>query len=352
MATKVSPRLAKKIERSGLLRVVRRVLFTAVDPSATAGPFDLSHFYQFGSGVVLVSQGTVYVLTPSHVVRNATRNRYDNDSPLWVPIRHEQPTDIQDFLMPMRYFDCSPDGEERLDVGLVEMNPMIFGLGDCLNWDEGAVFVTDPVAAHGTTAVVAGYPEEVNPYEFLETEAGIQQVARVKQERFRGVITVDDDGMWLENPNHSPGYEYAGLSGGVVVCAIDESPMYLGIAISHAGGGKRFKVQSFAEIRASLGDFARLGWEVLDEAFFLASMTHERMNYSAFSRFFEMKIREDFLPKRTNVYLEQLERSRDHGGRDHWIIDLNQAQLELSMRLRDELVSTIKQVARGRQSRD
>jgi hypothetical protein len=75
-------------------------------------------------------------------------------------------------------------------------------------------------------------------------------------------------------------------------------------------------------------------------------MTDERMNYGSFSRAFKMG--EDLVPNRTNEYLEQLERSRNHGKKGHWKIDLDLALREMQMRLRDEFICVIKKVEQRR----
>ncbi len=213
------PRLAKAIVKSGMLNVVRRLLFTSVESSPRSGPFDFQSFYQQGTAVALLSEGQIYLLTASHVVRNATNNLYANDSPFWVTRAHEQPSDLLDFLLPDRFFDCSPGGEDPLDVAVIEVNPFVpKGLTDYLNWDDSSLFVNDQIDLSGCTAVVIGYPEEVNQYQFPMEDEGPLQVATFARATFRGEL-LDSCGTRFANLSHREGYEYAGLSGGTVIAA-------------------------------------------------------------------------------------------------------------------------------------
>ena len=333
-----------EIAASGMLGVVRRVLFTSTNQSQPASAFELEHFYQFGTGIVLLSMGRVYVLTPSHVIRNATSNQYSNDSPLWVAVAHTQPNDLSDFLMPMRICDLAPDGSTSMDAAFVEMNDLIMNLGPYLDLDEQTLFVGEKEPFDGATAVVIGYPEEVNPYEFLEQPDGSwQQVANIRHEGFHGVLSEDTDGCWFLNSSHRDGYAYEGLSGGVVVGNIDGCPKYLGMAYSRGDGGKRFKVLKFTDLRKAVPEIRRLPWEIVDESYFMRHQTLATMTYLEFQdRFFGSG---RFVPTRSNDFIEQMLRAMSSPRRRHWMTDPAHVLLEVRGRVQLDLCVVLRMVA-------
>ncbi len=232
------PRAAKSIERSPLLRTARRVLFTH-SGSPTPHRFQLEHFFQFGTGIVIIRRGYLYLITASHVVRNATSNMYSNDSPFWITREHKRPDDIADFLMPMRFLDLDSGGESGRDVALAELATSMRPVPDHLDWDDASAFVNFPMEASGTTAVAVGYPAELNGYTFAEPDN--VPSANVVRKTFRGYIEVNGDEVWFRNENHRENFDYAGLSGGLVVCYAAGRPKCLGIAISRGDGGRRFR---------------------------------------------------------------------------------------------------------------
>ncbi len=332
-----------QIAHSGMLKVVRRILFTSTNNSPSAHAFDFDSFYQFGTGIVLISRGTVYVLTPSHVIRNATGNKYTNDSPFWVTVRHTQPKGLLDFMMPMRMHDFSPGGEGVLDAAFIEMNPMIPDLADYLDWDNDELFCRSNESIQGATAIVMGYPEEVNAYAFMDRPDGtIQQVAKIRRNGFQGLVYEDADGSWFKNFTHRAGYVYPGLSGGVAVCLVNGQLKYLGIVLSMGGHGERFKILKFSDIRKASGELARLPWEVLDEAYFLTNPTLSTMNYAEFSG------AEPFIQRRTNDILEQLMRTKNCPQREHWIADPAELFQIATSLVKDNLVQSLKAIARAK----
>lgn len=336
-------RHAKQIEQSGALNVARRVLFTSTQTDEGASAFDLNCFYQFGTCVVLMSRGTIYALTPSHVVRNATGNEYLNDSPFWVSRSHESFKEITDFLMPWRYFDHSPDGHGDLDVGLVEVNPLVLrGVVDYLDWDDEALFVRQDSLHSDSTAVVLGYPEEVNPWHYPESGDSPVQVAQIRRAAFRGTVSVSGSELWFENLSHREGYQYAGLSGGVVVCVVENETKYLGIVVSR-DEGKKFRIVPFYEIRERTGCFESLPWEVLDEAYFFSRPTHRSMTHSELMR--QLRTSADWIQPRSNAFLAQLLRSRTQRRPRSWIGDLEGLYAEIVVGLRSELISALRLVA-------
>lgn len=338
-----APRLAKAITHSGMLNVVRRLLFTSVDSSPRSSPFDFQSFYQQGSAVVLLSKGQIYLLTASHVVRNATNNLYANDSPFWVTRAHEQPNDLMDFLMPDRFFDCSPGGEDPMDIAVVEVNPLVTKqLTDYLNWDDYSLFASDQTDFSGCTAVVIGYPEEVNPYQFPGIEGGPLQVATFARATFRGEL-LDPCGTCFENLSHKEGYEYAGLSGGTVVAATAEGFKYVGMVVSSFDSGKKFKVIPYAKIRELIPSFTQLKWEVLDEAYFMKIPTHTGMNYIQLQN--ALRGNDTFVPERSNLFLEQLERSLMAPQRPYWTGDLKLLAREIKPRILNDLAVALRNVA-------
>lgn len=337
------PNAITRIARSGMLGVVRRVLFTSTNTSQGATAFDFESFYQFGTGIVVISMGKVYVLSPSHVIRNATGNQYINDSPFWLTAQHKQPKDLIDFLMPMRICDLSPDGETDLDAAFVEMNDLIMNLGPYLDWDDQALFLGDNESFRGATAIVMGYPEEVNAYDFLDMEDGsVQQVANIRHEGFHGVVYEDTDGCWFNNFNHREGYIYPGLSGGIVVCNVDGCLKYLGMVVSNGDGGKRFKVLKFTDLRKAVPEISRLPWDIVDEAYFLKHRTMSTMNYAQFQdRFFGSG---NFVPVRSNEFIEQMIRALDSPRRRHWFADPEQALVEATGVVRRDFCSVLAKV--------
>lgn len=344
--------VAKVIADSGALRVIRRTLFTGTRNSEqSTSSFEFVAFYQHGTAIVLKSHGIVYLLTPSHVVRNATKNNYQNDSPVWATVRHEQPSNLANFLMPMRFYDLSPDGETALDAAVLEINPFIIGgLPDFLDWDNDDLFCQTDDQVLGTTAAVAGYPEEINPYEFLDQKDGsVLQVATVRPKIFLGKVSSDPDGQLVfENFMHQDGYQYTGLSGGVVVCAIGGRLKYLGMVVSRGDEGRRFKIVKLSDIRAALGDFRSVPWEVLDEAYFLGNPTHSMMTLREFEDDFAG--RSPFMLRRSNFFLEQLVRTMNGKQRAHWVLDLVGMHDELRNRLRYEFLACLKVMAAIRSS--
>lgn len=336
---------AAAISHSGMLNVVRRVLFTSTSSAPGASAFDFDSFYQFGTGIVCLSRGTVYMLTPSHVIRNATQNKYTNDSPFWVSIRHGQPEQLRDFMMPMRMYDFSPGGEDAMDVAIAEMSPMVIGLTDYLDWDNDELFCRADESIQGATAIVLGYPEEVNAYAFLESPEGDwQQVANVKRDRFEGLVFEDGDGTWFANFSHRDGYVYPGLSGSTVVCAVNGRLKYLGMVLSVGGNGRRFRIRKFSDIRAAAGHLSTLPWEVLDEAYFLGSPLHSMMTYAEFRS--GMPGVETFVPRRTNDFLEQLLRTQADGVRPHWVSDPTEMLEETTAMVQRDLLRALRAVAR------
>lgn len=342
--------VAQQILRSGALRVVRRMLFTGTKlPGDAASAFDFESFYQQGTAIAMESEGRIYVLTPSHVIRNATGNQYMNDSPFWTTVRHEPPAELMDFLMPVRMHDLAPGGFSPLDAAIVEMNPLVpFGLPDALNWDDLSLFCGPSDLVNGATAVVAGYPEQTNPYEYPEQEDGsIQQQPTIRLTTFQGMISTGDDGQPVfVNFMHEAGYEYAGLSGGVVLCGVRGRVKYLGIVISHGQGGRRFRMVTFAQLRAALGVFQRLPWELLDEAYFLGHPTHSTMTFRDLVD--DLHGRRPFVQRRSNDYLEQLLRTIATGSRPHWVCELEPLRDELKIRLCWHLATALRAVANQR----
>lgn len=334
---------AKRIEQSGMLNVVRRLLFTSVDSSPQSGPFDFQAFYQQGTAVTLINKGQIYLLTASHVVRNATNNVYVNDSPFWVPRAHEQPADLADFLMPDRFYDCSPGGEGPLDLAVVEVNPLApRGLTNYLNWDDSSLFAGYNLNLSGCTGVVIGYPEETNPYQFPAAEGAVLQVATFARATFRGVIT-DPGGTCFENLSHRDGYEYAGLSGGTLIAATTEGLKYVGMVVSNFHGGKQFKVIPYREIRKCIPSFSRLPWEVLDEAYFMKNPTHTTLNFTQLQTM--LNGCGTFLPERSNDFLEQIARSVMAKPRPHWVINLKHLAVDAKWRVHEDLITVLMKVA-------
>lgn len=332
---------------SGLLRVVRKTLFTSTkDPERSTSVFDFDTFYQHGTAVVLQSHGMVYLLTPSHVVRNATQNDYQNDSPVWAAVRHEQVSHVSQFLLPMRFHDLSPDGVTPIDAAVLEINPLIVGgLPDFLDWDNEDLFCHPDDDVYAATAVVAGYPEEANPYKFVEQEDGsVLQIPTIRLTIFQGMISRDaDDQLVFLNFMHQDAYEYAGLSGGVVVCAIGGKPKYLGIVVSRGDGGRRFNIVSFADIRAALRDLRNVPWEVVDEAYFLGHPTHAMMTFREFED--DLMGRATFVQRRSNVFLEQLVRTMSAPPRPHWVCNLQGMHDQLREQLGVHLAQCLRKVA-------
>jgi len=292
---------------------------------------------------VLLSEGQIYLLTASHVVRNATNNLYANDSPFWVTRAHEQPSDLVDFLMPDRFFDFSPGGEDPMDAAVIEVNPFVpKGLTDYLNWDDSSLFPSEQIDLSGCTAVVIGYPEEVNPYQFPAIEGGPLQVATFARATFRGEL-LDPYGKRFANLSHRAGYEYAGLSGGTVVAATTEGLKYVGMVVSSFDSGKEFMVIPYADIRKRIPSFTHLQWEVLDEAYFLKIPTHTGMNYLQLHD--GLRGNGTFVPERSNLFLEQIERSLVAPSRPHWVGTLKPLMLEARQRVLNELVAVLQKVA-------
>ncbi len=327
-----------------MLNVVRRLFFTSATASAESGPFDFQAFFQQGTAVALLSGGQIYLVTPSHVVRNATANEYENDSPFWVTRAHEQPYDLMDFLMPDRIFDCSPGGEDPMDVAVIEMNPVVLkGLADYLDWDDPSTFASANDDLAGCTAVVMGYPEEVNPYTYPSEDGAPIQVATFSRAAFRGVL-LDTGGTHFENLSHKPDYDYAGLSGGVVVAATQSGFKYVGVVVSSFEKGKRFAIIPFLSIRQRLQELAQLEWEVVDEAYFMRRPTHSGMTYAQLREMLRKPLGP--VPERSNRFLEQIERSLRGPSRSHWVVNLRLLALEAKQRVREDLVTVLSQVAR------
>ena len=335
---------ANAIVSGGSLRVVRRTLFTGTNDSReSTNAFEA--FYQHGSAIVLQSHGNVYLLTPSHVVRNATHNDYQNDSPVWASVRHEQPTGLPHYLMPTRFHDLSPSGDAALDAAVLEINPFIIGgLPDSLDWDNEDLFCRPEDQVLNSTAAVAGYPEETNPYEFIDQEDGsVVPVPVVRLTTFKGMISSNPDGQLVfVNFMHKESYQYAGLSGGVVVCAIGGELKYLGMVISRGNEGRRFKLVTFAEIRSALGDLRLVPWEVLDEAYFLGNPTHSMMTFRDLEN--DLNGRKSFVRRRSNALLEQLLRTMKAEPRAHWVCDFQAMHDELRERLLTELAQSLRAV--------
>ena len=334
-------RLARKIERSGLLEASRRILFTASPESSKNGRFELYYCYQFGSCVVVKEKGVVYSITASHVIRNATRNDYMNSSPFAITPNHPRPGD-QDFLYPMRYYDFSPSGEHELDVGVIEITATIFHLGMAINLDDESNYIQPGELIENMTAVVSGYPEETNQYECkITNDEEYKQIAIIKREFFRGTVTSQSDGLWFNNFTNQKNYAYSGLSGGVVVCCANKDiPKPLGIVVSCGENGRRFKIIPFYVIKSKVPFFEKLDWEVIDEAYFIgSSLTHSQMKYDDFARFCSGKSPRDFIQKRTNVYLEQIERSiKSNPEKFHYIIEMKK---EVRFRVVRDLVFSL-----------
>lgn len=343
-----NPGIAHAIIASGMLDVGRRTLFTSTSTEPSATSFQFMGFYQHGTAVVMLSHGALYGLTPSHVVRNATgidtKNQYQNDSPVWVAARLEAPRDLMDFMFPMRIHDFAPGGNDELDAAILEFNPLVMKLGPHVDWDDESLFVGAQEDVSGSTAVAAGYPQEVNPYDVHEGEDGPRFVTAMARAFFRGEIAVEPTGTFLLNYNHKAGYEYSGLSGSPVVCATSKGLKYLGIVISIGDEGKRLKILRFAEIRAAAGVIDNLPWELIDEAFWLGSPTHSTMKYSDLVRCMMQNVK--FVPQRTNNYLAQLARTRAHGTRRHWVANLALGQRNAEARVWLDFLNALKAVAR------
>ncbi len=217
------------------------------------------------------------------------------------------------------------------------------GLPNFLDWDNDELFCQPDDDVVGATAAVAGYPEQTNPYKFIDSEDGsVQQVAAIQLTTFLGVISSNsDDQLVFQNSNHQDGYQYSGLSGGVVVCSIGGRPKYLGIAVSRGGEGRRFAIVRFSDIRAAIGNLMDLPWQLLDEAYLLGHPTHAMMTFREFED--EIAGTAPFVQRRSNTYLEQLLRTMQAaGGRETSLLQAHHDSLRI--RLGKELLQSLKEL--------
>lgn len=299
-----NPKIAREIERHPIVASVRRILFTHSD-GPEPNRFERVHFYQFGSGIVIIRASRLYLLTASHVVRNATQNNYSNDSPFWVTRTLRTPEDFHDFLMPMRIVDLDPAGETGRDVALAEIADMPNPVEGMLYWDDPSNFVR-PDHAAGQTAVAIGYPCELNEYTFSDEYVPFANVVRVS---FKGVIQVEGKDVWFLNRTHKTGFNYAGLSGGLVACSIEGRIKCVGLAVSSGDEGRRFRVIPFADIRRWFEPFHDLKWQVLDEAYLVREWTHESTSHLELRRM--LTTGDEPVRIRSNDPLRQLMRCLD-----------------------------------------
>ncbi|WP_313281815.1 hypothetical protein [Delftia tsuruhatensis] len=307
------PRIAKKIESKGYLRCVRRIFFTSLEDKNPESSFHLREFYQYGSGVLLRSKDQLYLLTASHVIRNATNNIYLNNSPFWITAEDLKTGDlsVMDFIYPRRYHDESPGKDYGIDASIAEMNPMAFNVGPYLDWDNEELFVNKRDDAIGSTAVISGFPSELNQYKYIEEPDGrYRSLATINRENFRCEVSqrIGCGDYILKNLTTKPdNFDYSGLSGGIVACDVLGSIKYLGIATDYMKDGSGFYVVSFEEIRQRLGKIFDLPWQVLDESYFMKHPFRRDMNYGEFMH--QLSNRGDFIHSRHNEHLSQIMRS-------------------------------------------
>jgi hypothetical protein len=348
-----SARVAKKIERSEILNCVRRIFFTSLEGYAPESSFHLREFYQYGSGVLLKSKGRLYLLTASHVVRNATANVYLNDSPFWITAEDMKfgNLNLSDFIYPRRYYDDSWRGAGSLDASITELNPFILKIGTHLNWDDDEKFVDPADDVIGSTAILRGFPSELNQYKYKEEADGRwRALANVARATFRCEVksrTADGDFMMKNLTTQSASFDYSGLSGGVVACDVAGTIKYLGIATDRTADGGEFYVASFHEIRRRFGTLYELPWQVLDEAYFLMHPFRRDMSYTEL--ICELSGTKAFVHERHNDYLAQLTRSVDQPVSKGWFNNrhtLAQALLTYKGLLIQELASTLKLIAK------
>lgn len=347
-----SPRIAKRIEQSETLNCVRRIFFTSLEGHNPESSFHLREFYQYGSGVLLESKDRLYLLTASHVVRNATANLYLNDSPFWITAKDMKfgSLNLSDFMYPRRYYDDSWREGGSLDASIAELNPLVLEIGTHLNWDDDEKFVNPTDDVNGSTAILRGFPSELNQYKYKEEADGRwRALANVARATFRCEVksrTADGDFMLRNLTTQSANFDYSGLSGGVVACEVAGAIKYLGIATDCAADGSEFYVVSFHEIRRRFGTLFELPWQVLDEAYFLMHPFRRDMSYGELIR--DLRGIKAFVHERHNDYLAQLTRSVNQPISKSWINNqqtLAQALLANKGLLIQELVSALKLIA-------
>lgn len=242
--------------RSTAIKATRRIFFNHLDEKIEErGFFHVDTMYGAGSGILIKHEHTFYFITADHVIANATKYVFSNESPFWIPSQANCfPQELEAFLMPAQILhigDTVPDQGKKFeskDIILIELFfPSVKYMPDhFLDLDANPdVLATAEGFFEGQYLVAAGYPFDTNSFEWFDERDvdGMTHSTQVSRLIVDGICEIDEGEPIISRRLHSGTFSnLSGASGGIVtnVPAPGEIVKMLGMLVSAGPNIVRF----------------------------------------------------------------------------------------------------------------
>jgi hypothetical protein len=214
--------------KSTPIKSTRRILFNHLYQTVEErGHFHVDQMFGAGTCILFKQDAAFYLLTARHVIENATKFQFNNDSPFWVSCSERNfGNDLHDFLMPgqiLHVGELIADRGKNIDASdliLVEMfYPNAGRMPDQfidLDTRPDALMRKDEFFA-GQILLAAGFPFEHNSFDFHEeTAEGFTHSTNISRHIFDGFCDFDDIEPFISAENLGTYPNLSGASGGVV----------------------------------------------------------------------------------------------------------------------------------------
>jgi hypothetical protein len=215
-------------QRSPAIKATRRILFNHLyETLEERGHFHVDQMFGSGSGILLKHQSTFYIVTANHVIDNATKYQFGNESPFWVPRCADQfAEELLDFLMPGQILHIGElianlgSSIDTSDLILIEMfYPHPQHMPDQyidLDARPDALLTAQEFFA-GQLLLGAGYPFEGNSFRFHEeSPKGFTHSTDVNRYIFDGYCVIENNEPFISAENLGTYPNLSGASGGIV----------------------------------------------------------------------------------------------------------------------------------------
>jgi len=248
---------------SDAVKATRRIFFNHLDESLEErGHFHVDMMYGAGSGLLIKKNKTFYLLTVSHVLKNATNFEFSNESPFWMTCASNKFGDkLEDFLMPGQLIHIGESGayEEKnvdcSDLLLVELfYPFFKNLPDrYVDLDNNPdCFVDKQDFYDGMVLLAVGFPFEENNFEYYdEPENGFTHFTNINRRIVPGLCSLDGGMPHMVRFDGRDFPSLSGASGGVVtnVQTSRDEVKIAGVLVSASAAIVRF-IPSYVVVEA------------------------------------------------------------------------------------------------------
>ncbi|MHA6882326.1 hypothetical protein [Ralstonia pseudosolanacearum] len=211
------------------IKATRRIFFSHLSQSIEErGHFHVDYMFGSGTGIVIRVDSLFFLLTENHVIENATKYEFNNESPFWVSAyANRSPQEMLDYLMPANILHIGEliSGRgvrvDTADLVLVELfYPAPGRLPDrFIDFDEGpGVILSKDQYFEGQFLQCAGYPFSRNDFEHHEEDSqGNTHTTRIQRHVELGICKFDDGFPYMSCEHVSDEFpDLNGASGGVI----------------------------------------------------------------------------------------------------------------------------------------